>query len=265
MSMDIRGFLKMFNIAVIFMLIWVFLCQGFVYSADDSYLRVPVGRQNTHERIIKTMQYSVLMGWESRGTRSMPDDTKSHNLGLLLEAFNVPFDALVIEHGSGPFTAGIIPSSYRYRLAMDIRMEETEKPDELRIKGGVVDTPEIIQKHVIPADWPGIPQAIVWCNFWYYLKAYAPKGQPNEIISQKAADAALQTVNRLLPEGGIFIVIENQEEELNEIKERIYRLGLPYDAIYMMHASSDRQGALVFRKSNELLMDFYERNLRGCL
>lgn len=200
--------------------------------------------------------FNVWTEWKARGSLSGVYEEKRHNVGLLLDAFNIPHDSLVIEHGLGKSFPTVIPAAYMFRLGIDWDRTESTEKREVIIKDEVANTAKIIEER-LPEGWPTVPQSIIWCNFWHYLKGYGPevysaeiwKGEEEEQIRQNVADQALHTVSELLPPGGVFIVIENEREDLNQLKEHLGRLQLPFfKPCIVEHNDSEKTCAFVFEK-----------------
>ena len=76
---------KIINIALIFTLIGVFLCQNIAYSSDISYLRVPVGDSERIKQFLNDKEKRIALSrlyYEFYGTEEIPEDV----LNILLPA-----------------------------------------------------------------------------------------------------------------------------------------------------------------------------------
>lgn len=80
MSMDMREFLKMFNIIVIFMLIAVFLYPGIVYSSsyNNKLLRLQIGKEDdTYERVLDILDQQSPRRVSENPDAIKPEDMRS--------------------------------------------------------------------------------------------------------------------------------------------------------------------------------------------
>jgi len=198
--------------------------------------------------------------WGQKKPGLGPVERKQFTTGLLLRAFDVSRDALVVEHGSGPHGEGVLPADYHYRVLIDFQFypppREKSQTGELRLSGEAADTEQLIQEHVAPLDWPTEVKAIVWYDFFYFLGRYVTSLPSVKSTTGLKFGIVPKTINRtlratfdVLTEDGLFIAVEGERSDADLLRARVEELALPYRSLTVFEPWGEiNEVALVFEK-----------------